>query len=77
MMTLCSGVPQIEITFWVDSNSLLHVKAEDKASNPSASKTISNLWFLSPDEIYKMVDDVAEEQDKNAFLMNKQSVQPL
>lgn len=71
-MTLCRGVPQIEITFWVDHNDLLHVKAVDKASNTSASKIINNIWFASPEEIYKMVDVIAEEQDKIDFLMNKQ-----
>ncbi|PON86932.1 Heat shock protein 70 family [Trema orientale] len=66
------GVPQIEITFQFDHNGLLHVKAEDKASNTSA---IDDGRYLTREEIDKMdkiADDLVEEQEKIDFLMNKQ-----
>ncbi|KAM7469741.1 hypothetical protein LguiA_007924 [Lonicera macranthoides] len=61
------GVPQIEVTFEVDANSILHVKAEDKAGKKSQSITISNeKGRLSKEEIEQMVKEAEEfaEEDK-------------
>ncbi|GLT72439.1 hypothetical protein SLA2020_443740 [Shorea laevis] len=67
-----SGIPpapsaQIEVTFEVDANGILHVKAEDKAAKKSESITITNdKGRLSQEEIEKMVKEAEEfaEEDK-------------
>uniref|UniRef100_A0A6N2LGM5 Formin-like protein n=1 Tax=Salix viminalis TaxID=40686 RepID=A0A6N2LGM5_SALVM len=52
------GVPQIEVTFEVDANGILHVKAEDKAAKKSQSITITNdKGRLSQEEIDRMVKE--------------------
>ncbi|KAJ4838371.1 Luminal-binding protein 4 [Turnera subulata] len=61
------GVPQIEVTFEVDANGILHVKAEDKAARKSQSITITNdKGRLSEEEIERMVREAEEmaEEDK-------------
>jgi len=61
-------VPQIEVTFEVDANGILHVKAEDKAAKKSQSITITNdKGRLSQEEIDRMVKEAEEmaEEDKN------------
>ncbi|KAK7258895.1 hypothetical protein RIF29_24484 [Crotalaria pallida] len=61
------GVPQIEVTFEVDANGILHVKAEDKAAKTSKSITITNdKGRLSQEEIERMVKEAEElaEEDK-------------
>jgi heat shock protein 5 len=60
-------VPQIEVTFEVDANGILHVRAEDKAAKKSESITITNdKGRLSQEEIEKMVREAEEfaEEDK-------------
>ena len=66
-MNRCRGVPQIEVTFEVDANGILHVKAEDKAAKKSESITITNdKGRLSQEEIERMVKEAEElaEEDK-------------
>ncbi|KAK8638637.1 hypothetical protein V6N13_137052 [Hibiscus sabdariffa] len=62
------GVPQIEVTFEVDANGILHVTAEDKAAKNSQSITITNeKGRLSQEEIERMVkeaEEFAEEDQK-------------
>lgn len=62
------GVPQIEVTFDVDSNGILNVSAMDKGTNKKSSVTITNeKGRLSQDEIEKMVKEAEkykEEDDK-------------
>ncbi|KAJ6881400.1 luminal-binding protein 5-like [Populus alba x Populus x berolinensis] len=62
------GTPQIEVTFEVDANGILNVKAEDKASGKSEKITITNdKGRLSQEEIERMVqeaDEFAEEDKK-------------
>ncbi|KAK9919875.1 hypothetical protein M0R45_028449 [Rubus argutus] len=61
------GVPQIEVTFEVDANGILQVKAEDKAAKKSQSITITNdKGRLSQEEIDRMVKEAEEfaEEDK-------------
>lgn len=60
-------MPQIEVTFEVDANGILHVKAEDKAVKKSESITITNnKGRLSQEEIEKMVKEAEEyaEEDR-------------
>ncbi|PON39494.1 Heat shock protein 70 family [Parasponia andersonii] len=61
------GVPQIEVTFEVDKNGILHVKAEDLAAKKSQTITITNdKGRLSQEEIDRMVNEAEEfaEEDK-------------
>jgi heat shock protein 5 len=61
------GVPQIEVTFDVDENSILQVSAMDKSSNKKEEITITNdKGRLSEEEIERMVREAAEfeEEDK-------------
>jgi len=61
------GVPQIEVTFEVDANGILNVKAEDKGTGKSEKITITNdKGRLSQEEIERMVREAEEfaEEDK-------------
>ncbi|KAH7863618.1 hypothetical protein Vadar_019941 [Vaccinium darrowii] len=61
------GTPQIEVTFEVDANGILNVKAEDKGTGKSEKITITNdKGRLSQDEIDRMVREAEEfaEEDK-------------
>ena len=61
------GVPQIEVTFDIDANGILHVSAKDKATGKEQSIQIKASSGLSDDEIDKMVKDAeahAEEDRK-------------
>jgi molecular chaperone DnaK len=51
------GVPQIEVTFDIDANGILHVHAKDKATGKEQSIVIKASSGLSEDEIDKMVQD--------------------
>jgi len=60
------GTPQIEVTFDIDANGILHVSAKDKATGKENKVTIKANSGLSEEEINKMVTDAEEnaEQDK-------------
>ena len=61
------GVPQIEVTFDIDANGIVHVSAKDRATSKEQSMTISGQSTLSKDDIDKMVKDAeahAEEDRK-------------
>ncbi|HJJ56240.1 MAG TPA: molecular chaperone DnaK [Methanocorpusculum sp.] len=60
------GMPQIEVTFDIDANGIVHVSAKDLGSGHEQSMTISGRKDLSSDEINKMVDDAKqfEAEDK-------------
>jgi len=51
------GVPQIEVTFDIDANGLLHVSAKDKATNKEQSIRITSSSGLSKEEVEKMKSD--------------------
>ena len=51
------GTPQVEVTFDIDANGILNVKALDKASNKEASITIQGSTGLSKDEVEKLRKD--------------------
>jgi molecular chaperone DnaK len=61
------GVPQIEVTFDIDANGILHVSAKDKATGKHQSIRITASSGLSEDEIKRMVRDaeVHAEEDKH------------
>lgn len=54
------GVPQIEVTFDIDANGILHVNAKDKATNKEQSIRITSSGGLSQNEIEKMKNDAKE-----------------
>jgi molecular chaperone DnaK len=61
------GVPQIEVTFDIDANGILHVSAKDKATGKEQSIQIKASSGLSDEEVDKMVKDAeahAEEDRK-------------
>ena len=64
------GVPQIEVTFDIDVNGIVHVTAVDKATNKKQSITITNSSGLSDDEIDRMVKEAeahkAEDDKRKA-----------
>lgn len=59
------GVPQIEITFNIDANGILNVKAVDKKTNKEANITIKDSSGLSQDEIDRMVKEAEENKEKD------------
>jgi molecular chaperone DnaK len=67
------GTPQIEVTFDIDANGILHVQAKDKATGKENKITIKANSGLSEDEIQKMVKDAelnADEDKKKLDLAN-------
>lgn len=60
------GVPQIEVTFDIDANGIVHVSAKDKGTGVEQSMTITGGSSLSKDDIDRMVKDAEAhaEQDK-------------
>ncbi|WZY00962.1 molecular chaperone DnaK [Bacillus sp. FSL W7-1360] len=60
------GVPQIEVTFDIDANGIVNVKAKDLGTNKEQSITITSSSGLSDEEIDKMVKDAEAnaEEDK-------------
>ena len=67
------GLPQIEVTFDIDANGILHVSAKDKATNKENKITIKANSGLSDDEVERMVRDAeanAEEDRKRVELAN-------
>lgn len=67
------GIPQIEVSFDIDANGILHVSAKDKATGKEQSIVIKASSGLSDTEIDKMVKDAeahAEEDKKFHELVN-------
>jgi molecular chaperone DnaK len=61
------GVPQIEVTFDIDANGIVHVSARDRATGKEQSMTITGQSALNRDEIERMMRDAeahAEEDRK-------------
>ncbi len=51
------GIPQIEVTFDIDANGIVHVSAKDRATGKEQSMTITGQSSLSRDDIDRMVKD--------------------
>jgi molecular chaperone DnaK len=60
------GVPQIEVTFDIDANGIVHVSAKDRGTGKEQSMTITGGSALSKDEIDKMIKDAEQyaEEDR-------------
>lgn len=70
------GMPQIEVTFDIDANGILHVSAKDKATGKENKIKIQASSGLSEDEIQQMVKDAethAEEDKKAIELVNSRN----
>lgn len=69
------GVPQVEVTFDIDSNGILKVTAKDKATDKSQHITITGAVGLSDEEIEKMKEDAekhkAEDEKKAESVESK------
>jgi molecular chaperone DnaK len=59
------GVPQIEVTFDIDANGIVHVSAKDRATNKEQSMTITGQSSLSRDEIQQMVIDAEAHAEED------------
>ncbi|PWJ67113.1 MULTISPECIES: molecular chaperone DnaK [unclassified Fibrobacter] len=59
------GVPQIEVTFDIDANGIVHVSAKDKETGKEQSIKITSSSGLSEDEINKMVKDAEANAAKD------------
>ncbi len=75
------GVPQIEVTFDIDANGIVHVAAKDKATAKQQSIRITAASGLSEDEINKMVKDAElhadEDKRKRELVDTKNSAEAL
>ena len=69
------GMPQIEVTFDIDANGLVHVNAKDKATNKDTSITVQSSGGLSKADIEKMVKDAerlkAEDEKRRSAIDTK------
>jgi molecular chaperone DnaK len=54
------GVPQVEVTFDIDANGIVHVSAKDKGTNKEQSMTITGGSSLSKEDIERMVREAEE-----------------
>jgi molecular chaperone DnaK len=59
------GVPQIEVTFDIDANGIVHVSAKDRATNKEQSMTITGQSSLSKDAIQQMVKDAEAHAEED------------
>jgi molecular chaperone DnaK len=58
-------VPQIEVTFDIDANGIVHVSAKDRATNKEQSMTITGQSSLSKDAIDQMVKDAEAHAEED------------
>ncbi len=59
------GIPQIEVTFDIDADGILHVSAQDKATGRAQSITITASSGLSKDEVDRMVQDADRHRQED------------
>jgi molecular chaperone DnaK len=59
------GIPQIEVTFDIDANGILDVKAKDRATSKEQQVRITASSMLSKDDVDKMVRDAQEHADED------------
>jgi len=75
------GVPQIEVTFDIDANGILHVSAKDKGTGKEQSIRIERPGSLSEDEINRMVKEAeahaAEDNEKKEKILKKNELDNL
>lgn len=75
------GVPQIEVTFDIDANGIVHVAAKDKATNKEQSIRITAASGLSEEEINNMIKDAemhaSEDKQKRELIDTKNNAEAL
>ncbi len=75
------GVPQVEVSFDIDANGILNVKAKDKASGKEQSITITASSGLSKEEVEKMKQDAqqheAEDEKKKELIEQRNQAETL
>ena len=75
------GVPQIEVTFDIDANGIVHVSAKDKATNKDASVTITASSGLSEADVQRFVKEAEsaakEDEEKKALAESKNTLDSL
>ena len=59
------GVPQVEVTFDIDANGILDVKAKDRATAKEKQVRVTASSMLSKDDVDKMVNDAKEHADED------------
>lgn len=62
------GIPQIEVTFDIDANGIVHVKAKDLGTNKEQSITITDGSGLSEKDIEKMIKEAEENAEADKLL---------
>jgi molecular chaperone DnaK len=60
------GIPQIEVTFDIDANGIMHVSAKDKATGKEQSIKIEASSGLSREEIDRMIHDAESHKDEDS-----------
>ncbi|MFT5126551.1 MAG: molecular chaperone DnaK [Rhodothermales bacterium] len=65
------GLPQIEVTFDIDANGILHVTAKDLGTGKEQRITVTNSSGLSDDEIKRMVSEAESHADEDKALKEK------
>lgn len=68
------GVPQIEVTFDIDANGIVHVTAKDKGTGKENTITIQDGSGLSQDEIDRMIKDAETHADEDKKRREEQEV---
>ena len=72
------GMPQIEVTFDIDANGIVHVTAKDKGTGKDASITLTGSTGLSKDDIDAKVKEAeahkAEDEERKKLLENKNAL---
>ena len=69
------GVPQIEVTFDIDANGILHVSAKDKATGKAQSIKIQASSGLNEAEVQKMFADIISKYGTVDILINNAGLQ--
>jgi molecular chaperone DnaK len=59
------GIPQVEVTFDIDANGIVHVSAKDRATGNEQKITITASSGLTEDEIKKMTQDAEDHADED------------
>ncbi len=59
------GIPQIEVTFDIDANGIVHVAAQDKATGKEQSMTITGQSALSKEDIERMIRDAEAHAEED------------
>lgn len=70
------GVPQIEVTFDIDANGIMHVHAKDKQTGKEQQITIKSSGGLSEDQIEQMVRDAEANSEKDKLRKALMEVRP-